>query len=574
MNIGIRMSFIILVIGFVIGTIMTGHYFADHPDHLLDYVWPTLEARILVTNPFTAEWIVHFQGQRVTASQLVAAWMSQNPSAYRQLLGLFTKAPLGGLVTGMLLLGFFLYLDEGLGHSRHIRGRHLASRSAVTKAARRLYGRGLIKLGGVILPLWLEVQGLLLVGATGKGKTNAIMAVLDGAATRGDRAIVVTENGALMGHYMISKPLVLNPFDERSQDWSLIAEMHGIHDAPRLAKSAIPDAEGADGKPWTTYAQQLLSAALERVYGQGNATNADLLRLFRPEGQADLKSLVRGKSVSTIFMPGNERMAANVTAVLAMHLPAYEYLNPKTGTDGFSITRWIQEWEYGWLWLTYMTDHLDAVRPLTATWLDIASTAATALPPVKRPARPWQFWKTRVAPRRIWNVIDEVASVGKIQSLVSSITLGRKAGLCTVIGMQSISQPMETYGADRTETILGSLNSAVIFGTQAPDTAEYLSKRIGDAEVEITNRGINQSSHQSIRRVVLPSEIEALPDLTAYLVLSGVSGVARIELPYQELLTRIPPFVPKADQPLPPPPPLTPLSSDTTPSSPLGPEFI
>lgn len=571
--------------GLVAGTYFAGQWLAVHPQDLAVFVWPFIKAEAFASNPATANWTVHGPGYAAQANDLITAWQAQNPEGYRQLVRVLSLSPLAGLLLALGSWIFMTSLDPGPEPMRHLRGRYLASAKEVTAEAKRLYGAGLIYFGSLRFPEWLEPEGELICGATGKGKTTATMSCLDMAALRGDKAIIADQNGALMAHYMpTNNILALNPFEARGKDWSPLAEMHQVHDAPSITKSMVPDAEGSEAKQWTMYAQQLNAAVLERLHVRGNATNAEFLRFFRPEGQADLKTLVAGKSVSAIFMPGNERLAANVNGVLAMYLSSYEYLNPEAGAKSFSIRRWVREGR-GWLWLPYQDDQLEALKPLLATWLDIASTAATSLPPVKRPAPAWQFWKERVQPRRIWNVIDEVASIGRIQSLEHSITKGRKAGLRTMIGCQSVAQLRERYGANRTETILGSLNSAVIFGTQDPDTAEYLSKRIGDAEVEITSTSSSrnprelgtshtgQSTHRQVRRVVLPAEISALKSLSAYVALSGVDGVAKVTFEPRELLSRIPAFIPKPMPPL-PPPPAAPAEEPESAPAPLGPEFV
>lgn len=587
MNISVKFLLIIFAIGFFIGTIAAGHYLADHPQHLLAYAWPTLEARLLITNSITANGNVYLHGQSVAAYRLIEAWVSQDPDGYRQLIRAFTLSPLIGLITGVVLLWLVDYLDLDSRPMRHLRGRYLARAKDLSAAAKRLYGAGMIKLGAVLWPEWQENEGLLTPGATGSGKTTLILSVLDVAAQRRDSAIILAQNGALMAHYMASNNvLLLNPFDARTRNWSLLAEMRAIYDAPRLSKSAIPDAKGAEAQQWTMYAQQMLSAVLERLFVQRRATNADLLRYLRPEGQSELRALLAGKTVSAVFMPGNERLAANVQGVLGMHLSAHEYLDPNAGAGSFSITNWVQNGMQGWLWITYLDNQLDALRPLIGTWLDIASSAITSLPAVKRKLPAWQFWRDRVEPRRIWNIVDEAKSVGKIQSLEDSITKGRKAGLRTVIGIQSISQLRELYGDDRATTILGSLKSAAIFNTEDPDTGEYLSKRIGDGEVEITNSSsgratgalgnnhTGQSTHRTVRRVVLPSEIAALPNLSAYLVLSGVSEVAKIKLAARELLERIPAFIPKPPAPTDSEPPIKPAPSAPALAAAPGPEFV
>jgi hypothetical protein len=440
MSIYMKICLAAFIAGLVAGTYLAGQWLAVHPQDLAAFVWPFVKAEVFASNSITADWIVHGPGYAVQARDLITAWQAQNPEGYRQLVRVLTLSPLAGLMAGLGLWSFLMYLDPGPGPIRHLRGRYVTSPKKVAAAAKRIYGAGLIFFGSLRFPEWAESEGELICGASGKGKTTAIMCCLDVAFRRGDKAIIADQNGALMAHYMTTNNvLALNPFDARGRDWSPLSEVHQIHDAPSVAKSMIPDAEGTEAKQWTMYAQQLNTAVLERLYARGNATNAEFLRFFRPEGQADLKTLVDGKSVSAIFMPGNERLAANVNGVLAMYLTSYEYLNPDAGAKSFSIRRWVREGQ-GRLWLPYQDDQLEALRPLLATWLDIASAAATSLPPVKRPAPAWQFWREPVQPRRIWNVIDEVASIGRIQSLEHSITKGRKAGLRTMIGCQSVSQ--------------------------------------------------------------------------------------------------------------------------------------
>lgn len=338
-----KFSFLVFALGLVAGTYLAGNWLADHPQHLLVYLWPLLKAEIFASNSLTADWIVHGPAYGVPAAKLIAAWHTQNPDAYQQLVRAFTWSPFAGLVLGLALWSFAISLDPGPGPVRHLRGRYLASVKEVTAAAKRLYGAGSLLLGSLRIPEWLEPEGALVCGAPGKGKTTAIAACIDTALQRGDQMAIADQNGALMAHYSLSNNLLaLNPFEARGRDWSPLAEIEKIHDAPRLAKSMIPDAQGTEARQWTMYAQQLATAVLERLHARGNATNAEFLRFFRPEGQADLKALVLGKSVSAIFMPGNERLAANVNGVLSMYLSPYEYLNPEAGAKSFSITRWVQ----------------------------------------------------------------------------------------------------------------------------------------------------------------------------------------------------------------------------------------
>ena len=74
----------------------------------------------------------------------------------------------------------------------------------------------------------------------------------------------------------------------------------------------------------------------------------------------------------------------------------------------------------GWLWLSYREDQAAALQPLLAAWIGEAVNAMLSLP------------ADRV--RRRWLMLDEVASLGRVQSLIDALTKGRKYGLCSILG--------------------------------------------------------------------------------------------------------------------------------------------
>ena len=73
--------------------------------------------------------------------------------------------------------------------------------------------------------------------------------------------------------------MVLNPFDERSVKWDLFAEIKTPYDVEQLARSLIPDHDGAD-RSWRGYARTFFTAVTRQAHEAGVTDVAELYRLL------------------------------------------------------------------------------------------------------------------------------------------------------------------------------------------------------------------------------------------------------------------------------------------------------
>ena len=126
----------------------------------------------------------------------------------------------------------------------------------------------LIRLGGLDVPPDLENRRFLFRGSTGSGKTRAIQRILDAVRPWGGRLLAADSGGEFFSRYTRDEDILLNPFDDRSAGWSPFAEIEAGYDCQRIARSAIPDREGAGGE-WNRYAQTLLAEVLLALYNRG-----------------------------------------------------------------------------------------------------------------------------------------------------------------------------------------------------------------------------------------------------------------------------------------------------------------
>jgi len=163
-------------------------------------------------------------------------------------------------------------------------------------------------------------------------------------------------------------------------------------------------------------------------------------------------------------------------------------------------------------------------------------------------------------------MLDEVASLGRVQGLSDALTKGRKYGLCAMLGLHSVSQLRELYGEHGAQTLLSCLSSQLILRANDPLTAEYASSYLGDREVVQTvvtqgTHGRTHSKQSRIERLVMASQIQRLRDGVGYLQLAGQPVVRRVKIPRVKRALLIEPFVPKKatnDVPLAPVPAIAP----------------
>ncbi|MGH8258203.1 MAG: type IV secretion system DNA-binding domain-containing protein, partial [Steroidobacteraceae bacterium] len=112
-----------------------------------------------------------------------------------------------------------------------------------------------------------ETKHFKLLGTTGTGKSTAIHALLRGALSRGDRAVIADPDGgyARVFYDPARGDVILNPFDPRAHRWDLLAEIIQLHDADQLARSIIPDCDGSE-RSWRQYARTFLTAVLRQLH--------------------------------------------------------------------------------------------------------------------------------------------------------------------------------------------------------------------------------------------------------------------------------------------------------------------
>ena len=428
-----------------------------------------------------------------------------------------------------LVMNYFKSPSSG---DAHRRGQQVVSAKSIKKWTRGEVCRAI--LGEVDVPRKFEPLHFLIAGTTGSGKTLAFHQLMQPARAT-DAAIVADVGGTFASKYFRDGDVILNPTDERCPPWSPLAEMTGAWDGDRLAKSFVPDGEGSSAE-WNHYAQTLFAAVFAHVFEAGG-TNSELYKLLVLSTDEELAAVCAGTEATQMFSEGASRMLASTRAIVATYAKPLRDLHPDAGEDGFSIRKLIESDENRWVFLTARDDQLAYLKPLIGAQIDIAASALLTLSENRE--------------RRVWFFLDEFATFGRVNSIEPLLSKGRKYGGSVVIGLQSISQFFTAYGHNVAKTLLACLGTWLVLRSPDPETAEFMSKYVGETEILRTQNSGNKEgeswSQQVTReRVVLASEIANLRDRFGIINLAGAAPAAWSNIPITDLPTIAEPFSIKA----------------------------
>jgi hypothetical protein len=361
-----------------------------------------------------------------------------------------------------------------------------------------------IMIGPMPMPLHLENRNALICASVGAGKSVAMESMIASAVRRGDKMAVIDPNGTFYSKFSFPGDTILNPFDRRSAGWTLFNEIKGVHDFDRMAKSVIPP-------------------QIDPSDEQCEEDQDTLVRILVREDGEVIRKFLSNTDSQGYFRENAEKAIASIQFMMNKYVRPLRFM-----THGdFSLHRWVHDPDAGNLFITWREDMRAAQRPLVATWIDTICATILSYEPMSG--------------TRLWLFLDEIESLGRLESFVPAATKGRKHGLRIVGSIQDWAQLDETYGKDAAKTLLACFRNYLIFGASNAFNADKASEILGKQHVEriqvTTNTGRGGSSRHVVASppepIVLDSEISNLKDLHGYVMFAEDFPIAKITVPYR-----------------------------------------
>ncbi len=402
---------------------------------------------------------------------------------------------------------------------------------------------GRIHIGPILIPMSMEPKHCLIIGRPGVGKTIALRKVIEDIRAARKKAIVYDFKGDyLSSFYQPSEgDLIFNPLDARAVGWNLFSEIETVMDIDSIATSMISPNISTTDPFWPDAARDVFAGLLRVLWATGARSNKDIWAAITAPA-ADiakwLKKTPGGERGYRYIEDAGSKQAMSVLSVLMQYCKSFQFLTESKGD--FSLKRWVEkDSEKGILFVTSYADIADTLRPILSLMVDLVGRKLLSLP--------------EDYSRRLFFVIDEFGTLQRLSTIQNLLILSRSKGGSVWLAIQDIGQIDHIYGREGRQTIVNACGSFLTFAVADPDTARYLSDKIGDREYSSVDEtitmavkdgrdGISAARKHKTERLILPSELSGLKALTGYLKLPG-TDIAKVKMQYRDYPVVAPTFV-------------------------------
>jgi hypothetical protein len=371
------------------------------------------------------------------------------------------------------------------------------------------------------IPARAESQHMQIIGDTGAGKTTIMFQVLRQIRSRGDSAIVYDPAREFVQRFYDPDrgDVILNPLDKRCPYWGPAEELRSRSEAKALSVSLFQPPQDRKGEFFIESPQKIFAFLM--AYGP---TPEELVKWMSDPDEIDRR--IKGTEHAHLIDSKAHQQRAGVLGSLGLVADSLRLLPKKPeGNGAWTATEWAER-RQGWVFITSLPPEREALRPLQSLWIDWLVLRLLNEPTSEQ--------------KRVWFVLDELASLQKLQQLHTAMTENRKSNNPVVLGFQGKAQLEYLYG-HLADVMLSQPATSIWLTTKEPNAGEWVSKFIGKVEVERlkethfdgSRAGRNFSLDRQVEPLVMESEISGLADLHAYMKYQNY--VTRFSFPYLDL---------------------------------------
>lgn len=393
-----------------------------------------------------------------------------------------------------------------------INGKEVLEAATAKKILKRMKQESELKVGNMSLVKNSETSHILFTGTTGTGKTTSMNEMAEQIRLQERPAIIIDYNGLMSREFYREGDIIIGK-DEYCWDF-----FEDIKDSDNLAiiADAIFEAKGGNSdEMWNNASKALFKDAASIISKKNNPLISDLWNLLARENLNILHEKLVGYTSHSMVDPANEKTALSIRTNCLAYLGWME----KAGDSlkKFSIRNWINNPnKRNWIFLKASPKERSFLRSLYSIIIDLFISQIMEL--------------GEDEDRRIWLIIDELASLNKIPNLAIALAEFRKYGGCIMASLQSPNQLYDIYGHSKANYMLDQFNTKFIFRTEEYNFANYLCKGIGTMNYieksenysygshEIRD-GVNISSNEKQKPILSPSDLASLNNMEAYAIL-------------------------------------------------------
>ena len=414
-------------------------------------------------------------------------------------------------LAGILGYGIFLWIFFPETDSYRA-GRVMLRESGLARAANNHEERDERHLffAGHWLPFEAATSHFLVMGATNTGKTLIQRMLMQSAlksigAGLDQRAIVFNAKQdvlSILAGMNLSCPVVtLDPFDARGYAWDMAADITTRTDAETLAANLVPIDEHATQKFFDEAVRSLYEEVIVTFIetAPGDWTLGDVIFTLRDRERLYrvLKQTEEGRELLKLCF-ANEETAQNIMATVNVRTKPYRSIAgcwqwAKDEGRTVSLTKWLGEESV----LVLGNSH--KARPAIRAINQVLFTRLAQL----------ILDQDESKTRRNWIFLDEVRQAGRLAALTDLMVEGRSKGACVVLGFQDIEGMKHVHTTHLANELVGQAHNVCVTKLINPETAELVSKMIGEYEAIEKDESVTESQGGGRSRTVSAKRSEA-----------------------------------------------------------------
>jgi DNA polymerase III delta prime subunit len=329
--------------------------------------------------------------------------------------------------------------------------------------------------GGVAIPSQKATTHFLVAGASGSGKTLTLRLLMQSMLSKieegsDNRALIYDAKRDILsiiaGINNKCPVWILNPFDERCVAWEIGKDITTYAQVESLASILVPKGE-KDDEFFLNATKQCLQGVVEVFMenGSGQWELRDILLAMR--NKYTLGALLASSPNTEDcleYLTNNDVMLTIKSKIGKYRVIAALWHRAKTK---ISLTEWSKS--NGILVMGKDNEAKDALDALNQVIFTRVAQLLLNKPEVKHPQH--------------FIILDELASLGKLNQLKELAEEGRSKGVCLAIGFQSIKSLEDAYNEKVAKAITGQFEHKAFLKLNEAATAEWASKLIGTAEI-------------------------------------------------------------------------------------------
>jgi type IV conjugative transfer system coupling protein TraD len=409
-----------------------------------------------------------------------------------------------------------------------------------------------------------ETRHILVTGMTGSGKTNLINTLLPQVRHKKQPALVIDQTGEMISKYYNSGrgDIIFNPFDARSHSWDFWTDVTSHNSPlvgdidPKLEKFAkvlfkFGVKENSSSDPfWNNSAETIFCACVESLLKSSNRSLKSLKELISYSSVDQLTKKLSGTRAERYLLKSNQNTAASILSVMSTSSKPLLLLNERQNEiqeqKKFSLEQYFKEVNQGsesWLFFSTPPNQREVVAPLLGCLLELAISELINIGINEK--------------RRMWFIIDEIAALGRLNSLNTLMNESRKYGGCVLAATQSANQLFNNFGHYAGNTIFGQFATKFMFRNDEPSMAKLVSDIFGHTEYVTQQKntsyganeirdGISYTEQERRKLLVTANDLATLENLECFVGLPEPEvRIARLKLaPVKISLEDNPGFMP------------------------------